>query len=281
MPDRRLAPACAGLLLLSAAIRGDDLFWPAQAPLLPQSALLPGGEGPAPDRPHRIRPFGFQTGFLASPVGLDDDPPTPDATPDDNADWAKVAMGNYNPFFDVRRPGDLGGVGYFRFHSQVQVVNTDSTGFALGLQALTPAGRDFDGLDTGPRVVTPSLGVFQALDDDGTALHGFLGKTMGLNQVGRGGPVQRGLEYGMALQRPVLPPGVVPGGDNLYFVLGTLGRYSIASPGQTPALDMLPGVHWQMGRNGFVAGSLVLPLTGAAPLRLDNGGWQLTFSLQF
>ena len=150
----------------------------------------------------------MEPGFLSSPVGLDNDPDTgksgtPTTSSDDNLDWLNVTMGNDNPYFDVRRPGDIGGVGYYKIATQVQLFDNKTTGLALNVQAVTPAGRDVDGgIQDGQKVVYPALSVFHTLDD-GTAIQGFVGKNVTLTGSSSSGSLQQGLQAGLAVQRPL------------------------------------------------------------------------------
>src|SRR5262249_8225908 len=128
------------LLPLGLARADEPPLWPFD-PVLPRDADT---DVPASAKPHRIRLLGIQPGFLTDPVGLDDDTP-PDPTgappqPDNGPDWFQLAMGNDNPFMDFRRPGDPGGVGYYRLYSQAKVIDTNTTACALAFQAVTPAG---------------------------------------------------------------------------------------------------------------------------------------------
>src|SRR5207302_1631633 len=95
----------------------------------PLRQWLPMIDTPAPTgttfsrpRPHRIRLFRIEPGFLSDPVGLEPDDPN-EVPPDDGPDWLQLAAGNDNPFFDFRRPGDPGGIGYFKVHGQVQLLD--------------------------------------------------------------------------------------------------------------------------------------------------------------
>src|SRR5437763_1802148 len=71
----------------------------------------------SPFRTHRIRLFRMAPGFLSDPVGLDGDdslpgdPPQPAALladTDSGPGWLQLAVGNDNPYFDFRQPGDPG-----------------------------------------------------------------------------------------------------------------------------------------------------------------------------
>ena len=258
-------------------------------PVLPRSLNLDGPSSTDANRSHRIRLFRFQPGFLSDPVGLDQDDPLAAAdgkapSSDPGVDWINVALGNDNPFFDFRQRGDPGGVGFYRVNTQVQLFDTRTTAFSLGLQAYTPAGLEFDGLPDryGPTVVSPALSLFHALGD-GTALQGFVGKHLPVSNSATA-PLQRAVQYGMALQRPL---GLTPDGplNNLYFYVGALGQYQyrqervVVSP--SPVVwDVMPGLHWKVADNWWVTGGVMLPV---GPARTDtlSGRWQVTCSLQF
>ena len=89
---------------------------------------------------NRFQLFGITPGFLSDPVGLTDpnDPSTP--ADDSGPDWLEVTAGNDNPFFDLRSPGDPGGVGFYKLHTQVQLFDSPHTGCTVAVQAVTPAG---------------------------------------------------------------------------------------------------------------------------------------------
>ena len=71
------------------------------------------------------------TGFLCDPLGIDPDNDPPAADADATAPVGgsldsvnlpvQFGMGSDNPFFDFRRPGDPGGVGYYKVHTQLQL----------------------------------------------------------------------------------------------------------------------------------------------------------------
>src|SRR5439155_8215555 len=117
---------------------------------------------------------------LTSPVGLDSDSEAAlnDAATANDRDLSgdsrvKVAVGTDNPFFDFRRPGDPGGVGFYRLHSQMQLFGNQKTGLSLGLQAVTPAGLEADGVSDGPTVLSPNFAWFHQIRN-GTAIQGFV-----------------------------------------------------------------------------------------------------------
>ena len=214
-------------------------------------------------RPNRLQLFRMMPGFLSDPVGLESDDPTPPgaapARADDDLSWLQVSMGNDNPFFDFRRPGDPGGIGFYKVHSQVQVFDSPSTCFALGLQAVAPAGMQNGGVDDGPTVLVPALSLFHTLDD-GTAFHGFVGKNVNCDRPLGGSSLHRSFQYGVAVQRPVVPGGP-DGFNNVYLFVEALGRYrydatpgaAAPSSGGPPALwEVLPGLQWKVNPNWWI-----------------------------
>jgi hypothetical protein len=276
--------------------RGDDWIDWIHDPVLPRD-LLPEspystGSATSSNRLHRIPLFRIQSGFLSGPVGLDQDDSTPDDRMSPQRDnegpsWLQLAMGNDNPYFDVRRPGDPGGVGYYKVYSGVQLFDNQRTACALALLAVTPAGLEMDGVPDGPTVLRPAFSLSHSLDDEGTAIHGFIGRQVHFNP--KPGPQYRGLEYGMAFQRPL--PAVPSGAGSLYLFVETLGRYHFeADPGSgvraetgngnRPATEweVLPGLHWRYNDNMWISGSLILPVNSAP---LDPRLWQVTCSFRF
>ncbi len=243
---------------------------------------------PPASNPQHIRLFRFCPGFLCDPIGLQDDDPaagtppaTPVAEPDNGPNWLQVAMGNDSPYFDFRRRGDPGGLGYNRLVTQVAVLDSKATACSLGLQAVTPAGLEYNGVQDGPTVVSPSLGLFHAFDPD-TALQGFVGKNVPVNNVAGGpAPIHRNVQYGMAVQRSLLDTGPDAFG-NLYVFVGALGRYRVDHESTTPPpnLELMPGLHWRLSDSWWMSGGVLLPVT---PSTGPTSGvpWQFTCSLQF
>src|SRR5262249_28575144 len=140
----------------------------SRAPLLPPAALTPSDtSSTSPTLPRRIRLFRMQPGFVSELPWLDNDDRPPEPSTDPNPDWIGLSVGNDNPYFDLRRRGDPGGVGFARVDTQVQLFDTSTTSFALGLQAVTPLGLQAEGVadNQGPTVVTPALAVFHELGD--------------------------------------------------------------------------------------------------------------------
>jgi hypothetical protein len=284
------------LALLPAPLRAQQLLDLDRPPVLPDSAdlrLLAGTpSSSSASRSSRIRLFRFEPGFLTDPLGVEDDPPTGDPTAwmttpppppppeaDTGPDWIQVAIGSDNPYFDFRQRGDPGGLGFYRVCTQVQLFDNGSTGCALGLEAVTPAGQEFAGVENGSTVVKPKLGVFHALDD-GTAVQGFVGKNVRVKDNGDSRPLEHNLEYGMAVQRPVANDG--PDSlRNLYFYVGALGQYNMDRDTSRPpsVWEVLPGLHWKVADNWWMSGGVILPV---GPTRTDSAGhWQFTCSLQF
>jgi hypothetical protein len=262
----------------------------SRAPLITYDRLF--ADSPPPPggcfgacRGARFPLFGMPVGFLYEPVGLenDDDPPpedplAPAGSPTDTlADLrVQVALGSHNPFFDLRKAGDPGGVGYYKLHSQVQLLDGESAALSLGLQAVTPAGLDSNGVQDGPTVVSPSLAWSQDLGGD-TALHGFIGKDV------RGGPrwadrLERGIRCGLAVQSP-LPYGGMGLSPNLHMFVEALGRLNHAGSLTDPAprtFEVLPGLHWRLNDSCWMSGAVIVPVD--AP-RLEL--WQITCRWQF
>jgi hypothetical protein len=223
-------------------------------------------------------------GFLSDPVGLDQDDGTSDPlTPTDpSPDWIGVAMGNDNPFFDIRRPGDPGGVGYYRVHTQVQLFDSPKTGCTFGLQAVTPAGLEADGVADGQTVVSPALALFHSLDD-GTSFQGFVGKNVNLSGGQPGDRLRHSWQYGVAVHRPIGTEEV--GFNNIFFFVEALGRYRYDTPATTTisgpphVLEVLPGLQWKMSDTWWISGGLVLPVNGSTNLNANS--WQITCAIQF
>jgi hypothetical protein len=238
------------------------------------------GESPQaptpPGRSVRFRMFGMVPGFINGPVGLDsDDDPAVNDDPfaravmgqGDNAPGGlQLSMGNDNPYFDLRRPTDPGGLGFFRVYSQLQLFDTGTTSVALNLQAVTPAGQQFGGLNEGPTVLTPGVSVFQELGL-GTALQGFVGQNIRTAQRPND-PFGRDLKCGLGVQCPVLEFG---GRDRgLYLFLQALGQYYYGDDRPAncgPALQFVPGVHWRCGEKCWFS-------LGASRYSLLTCSWQ-------
>jgi hypothetical protein len=286
-------PYAAGLLLVCLAnqpVVGQDS---ADAPL-PRLLDLGRWATADGDRPCTLRNrclhfFLMPTGVASDPLGADLDSdlaavdgagsPPPGAGPENPDSPFQAALFADNPYFDFRRPGDVGGPGFYRIHTQVQLLETETTGCTLGLQAVTPAGLENDGLAGGPTAFYPNLAVFHELFD-GLAFQGFVGKNLRA-RPGWDDQLGRSLQYGVALAHPV-PFFDSPALPQVHFFLEALGRYRVdgeASPGGAAGVwELLPGMHWRMGDNCWLSGGVLMPLNSS---RRDAGLWQLTCSWQF
>jgi hypothetical protein len=272
-----------GLLLLaslSQPANAEPLTPPdlERDPLLsPQATVSPSGGQSANLPTNRLRLFRIQPGFLSDPLGLDqDDRAQPD--PDGGPDYVNVAFGNDNPYFDFRRQGDPGGVGYTRVNTQVQLLGNGSTSLAVAVQAVTPAGLAFDGLPDrmGSTVLTPALSLFHALDDF-TAVQAFVGKNVPI-QNSSAQSVTRDFQYGMAVQRPVSTQIDDPF-RYLYLSVGALGQYRADRDGRPPVvMEVLPGLHYKVADNWWISGGVSVPVGQARP---ELQQWQVTCSVQF
>jgi hypothetical protein len=232
--------------------------------------------------------FRMPTGLPSEPVGLDDnDPPGPldQATlPSFDTDYSgpgrmQVAIGNDNPYFDFRRRGDPGGVGYYRFYSQMQCLDLGRGGCSLGLQAVAPAGLEADGIANGPTVFSPSFAWYHDFDD-GWGIDGFVGKHLHASSgwtgnLGHG----RGIDYGLALHRP-LPTLDGEASRNLFWFVEGLGRMrpDAMDTRQGVSWEVLPGIHWRLTDSWWLSSGVVFPI-GVS--RADAGLWQFTCSWQF
>jgi hypothetical protein len=208
-----------------------------------------------------------------------DDPVDPFADqPDTSPDWLQLAIGNDNPYYELRRPGDPGGIGYFRVCGRAQLVDAPNTACTVGLQAVTPAGRDFDGLPDGPTVVMPAFSWYHELDN-GTAFQGFFGKNVYTDSLLARQNFHRRYQCGVAVQRP-LWPGDVDGSGGVYCFLEALGRYRYdpRPDASQSTWEVLPGLHWQMAEKMWLSGAVVLP---CGPSHSDRNQFQLTCSFQF
>jgi hypothetical protein len=184
-------------------------------------------------------------GFLSDPPSLSafDDPADQTAAAggtDSTPDGFVISFGDDNPFFDPRRPGDPGGVGFVRIHSQMQVVDSGSTSVCFGLRAWTPAGLENGGVQNGSTVMAPGVAVFQELGA-GSALHGFV------DQSFHSGYHQGPMRCGMAVNCP-LNNAEQPADANMFFFVQALGTldYTPDRPGRSMNWDLVPGIHWRL-----------------------------------
>jgi hypothetical protein len=232
-PDGGAGPPQLGRALVAA-------FWKDEA----------APESPPPGRSARFRMFGMVPGFMNDPLGLDsdDDPAVKDdpvarLLPDQgDGNGLQILMGNDNPYFDPRLRGDPGGVGYFRVYTQMQLLETGRTSVSLNLQAVTPAGQQYAGLNNGPTIVTPGVSLFQELGL-GTALQGFVGQNLRA-AMHPNDAYGRNLQYGMGVQCPLVELGKERG---VYLFVQALGRYYYTDGDRpctrAPEYSFVPGVH--------------------------------------
>jgi hypothetical protein len=286
----RLGWVVALLLLAGRAARAQDWTAPSRAgtePLLLRDlnlwAALAEPVEPPPRTP-RLRLPRMPVTTLCDPLGLIDDgdpPPDPDSSflpspPDPDAPRVQVSMGQDNPFFDFRRRGSPGGIGYYKVHTQFQLFDTGQTGCTLTCQAVRPAGLESNGVNEGPTFVSPALTLFHDLGD-GTALHGFVGKDVRANSTWRDGMTER-VNYGLALQQPV--PWLTNDPDcGLFLFFEAQGWWSDRDQGLAHSWELVPGVHYRVGDNWWLSGGLLVPV---GPTRYGSAGhWHLACSWHF
>jgi hypothetical protein len=246
----------------------------------------------AAGRAPRLRLFRMAPGFLSDPIGMVDEdslaplpgvqsmtsaPAAAPTQPDSGLDLIQFGMGIDNPYLDLRRPGDPGGVGFYRVNTQVKLFDSPRTACTLGLQAVTPAGIQFAGAPDGATVVSPAFSVFHTVGES-TAIQAFLAKNVPLSN-GECGCLQRNLQYGMAVQRPI----VADGPDGLRSVFLSVGALGQLRPERdnlrlVPSCDVLPGLHWHVNDNWWLSSAVLLPV---GPVHAAPSQWQLTCSFQF
>ena len=204
----------------------------------------PVDSGPISPTP-RILLFHMLPGFLSDPPELSGaDDAAADAgtssSPSGNQDGFVISFGDDNPFFDPRRPGDPGGVGFVRIHSQVQVLDWGSTSVCFGLRAWTPAGLENGGVQSGSTVMSPGIAVFQEIAA-GSALHGFVDQS--LHNCYHQGPMR----CGVALDCPINGLDPVPD-RSVFFFVQALGRldYGADRQGRSMNWAVVPGIQWRL-----------------------------------
>lgn len=238
-------------------------------------ALTP--TAPAQPEPQRIRLFRIQPGFLSDVPWLADDVRSGEAEPDADVDWLSFSAGNDNPYFELRKAGDPGGLGFARVNTQVQLWQSERTAFSLGVQAVTPLGLQSEGLadHQGPTVLSPALSLFHSLDE-GLAVQMFVGKNLPvMNATTR--PVRREVQYGVAVQRSLSTEENDPL-SCLFVSFGALGQGDRGGT-RMSSLEVLPGLHWQPAQTWWMSAGYALPV---GPARGDVlGQWQLTCSWQY
>jgi hypothetical protein len=216
----------------------------------------------------RVRMFRMMPGYIADPVGLtglDGDEEVAKHDPvaqrmmarnpldGPEANWLQVSIGQDNPYFDLRRPGDPGGLGYHRLYSQVQLADWGSTTICLNLSAVTPAGQQDGGLQNGPTVLTPGLGVFQDLGN-GLALQGYVGHNVRASMNNDFN--ENALKWGMGFQCPV--PGLTSKlqDQGVFFFMQALATYNYEGyrpNGRPTNWEFVPGVHYRFSSNCWMS----------------------------
>jgi hypothetical protein len=200
----------------------------------------------ATTRTQRIPMFRMLPGFLVDPPDLNvmDDPSdstsATNTTSDNSVDGFILNFGDDNPYFDPRRPGDPGGVGFVRVHSQVQVLDSGNTSVCFGLRAWTPAGLEAGGVQNGATVFAPGVGIFQDLGA-GSALHGFVDQN--LHSCCRQGPIHCGMAVDCPLTAADNPAN--PGVFVFVQALGTLDN-GVDRQGRPMNWELVPGVQWRL-----------------------------------
>jgi hypothetical protein len=241
---------------------------------------------PTPSRTPHIRLPRMPVTTLGDPLGLiddDDAPSDPDApisaspSGGDGSPF-QVSMGNDNPFFDFRRRGTPGGVGFYKVQTQYQFLDTGKTGCTFSFQAVRPAGIESNGVNDGPSFVSPALTVFHDLGD-GTALHGFVGKDVRANSTWRDGVTDTaGLKYGLAVQQPfpLLTPDPTRG---LFLFVEAQGYLNDHDQGTFRSWELVPGLHYRLSDSWWMSGGVLVPV---GPARNGPPGqWHLSCSWQF
>jgi hypothetical protein len=290
----RLCLTLATLSVVCVPSRGQDV--PPDPGDLYRNLILPRGfaaisavsfqDSAASESWARCPLFRMPTGLSSEVLSLDDlDDSTlygPDNQPAgasifDDRRW-QVALGSDNPYFDFRRPGDWGGIGFYRLQSQYLFVDSRAACLGLGFQAVTPAGIDAGGLQRGPTVLCPHLACFYDLGG-GTALQGFVAKSVYAHSDWSDSP-GRSIRYGLALERPF--PGLESDPNpRAHIFLEALGRNRFdgdLSQRSSTDFDLVPGVHWRLREGRWISSGVLLPLDGLSPARLL---WQVTCSWRY
>jgi hypothetical protein len=243
----------------------ESLVAPLRVPL---QLFGPGRDGDA-GRAARPRLIGLPNSFFSAPVERAGATPGDEEGGDATDDFAglQVAFGNHNPFFELRHPGDPGGVGYSKLQSQYQLFDLGAGSISLGLQAVTPSGLQAGGLQNGTTYVMPTVAWFRDLGA-GTALQGYVGQNIQANARWADN-LDSGFQYGMAIQTPV--PGTLCEGDQgVFLFLQALGRYrsdALRQDGRPVLWEFVPGVQWRLNPNCWMS-------VGASRYNFLNCAWQ-------
>jgi hypothetical protein len=245
------------------------------APACADLPLLSFAAAPADDTGRGLR----ETRLFRMPGNRMDDGSDPDDGADDSSRF-QFFMGADNPNFDMRRPGDFGGVGYQRYATQLLVAGGNTTTVQVNVAAVTPSGLENDGLAHGPSVVFPSLYGMHDLGE-GSTLIGFIGKPARatLDSLDN---LDTNIRYGFALQQPLFD-----GGPSLkqqvYFSVQALGNYHMTNDlGTATTLpvgwEIIPGIHLYSSERCWLSGGVLVPVGGT---RQDSGIWQINCSWRF
>lgn len=230
---------------------------PNQVPRVPFKVYnFDGSDAPPANTPPRTRipVVGMQAGFITNPLGIDSDDDLPadaaDGSPrSSDADFVQLNVGTYNPYFDLRLPGDPGGVGYYKVHSQVQLLDAGTTSLCINVQAFTPAGIQAGGIANGPTSVIPAVAGFQDLGY-GAALQGYFGQSIQANSR-LSDRLDSNLQYGLSVQCavPGAPSGTAKG---LFLYFAALGRYNVDGS-HTALWEFVPGVQMRINGNCWMS----------------------------
>jgi hypothetical protein len=222
-------------------------------------------------------PTGVSTDVLGMNADADDHAYAPDPNSTDSKQ-VQVALGSDNPYFDFRRPGDRGGIGFYRLHSQVVLTDSRVTGLAMGLQAVAPAGWEAGGIEHGPTVVSPNFAWFYELGG-GAALRAFVGKSVFMH-ANWSDDLGRNVRYGVALQSPF--PGLdARSSPTTHVFVEALGRNRYdgdPTPSSSSDVEIIPGVQWRWRDTTWLSSGVLMPIDGWSPARLS---WQVTCSWQY
>jgi hypothetical protein len=277
--------------LTAIPVRAQDLaagFDPSSQPLLLRDINLWATLADTPPPPlsstPRLRLPRMPVTSLGDPLGLIDDddlpadPNAPAATSESDGSRVQVSMGQDNPFFDFRRRGSPGGVGYYKVQTQYQFLTTGTTGCTFTFQAVRPAGLESNGVNEGPSFMSPALTIFHDLGG-GSALHAFIGKDVRANSTWREGVSERGnLMYGVAVQQPLAIAATDPS-RGLFFFMEAQGCCSDRDQGLMNAWELVPGLHYRLNDSWWLSGGVLLPV---GPTRYGSTGhWHLSCSWQF
>lgn len=269
------------IALVLVPVAGADPAPGDRPSLVPLGLIAAPADPVTPGSAGRVQLFRVQPAFMVSIPWLDQDDRTQGGQkapePDVGPEWITFLAGNDNPYFDFRDRREPGGVGYNRIVTQVQLFDDARTACSLMLNAVTPAGTQFDGVPdhAGPTVVTPGLSLYHTLDD-GTAVQVCVNKHVGVsNPVAQ--PFRRDLQCGLAVARPVTTDDRDPL-RRLYVSVEALGQ---TRTDRSPVTwDVLPGLHWQPADNWRVSGALSVPVD-RGDSNLNVRYWQITCAVQF